>query len=129
MLHNCYHTGGFIGDEPLKPNEQYIKAENGELIMTSRQQDSLASQIDRLSEMVDLLAGGVSLTPFPAAGGWLSQAERGTINNITTNSRPIEISIGDTIIQGNASAETVAAHCKITEKMVNDLARIVGVKW
>ena len=51
MLHSCYHTGGFVGDEPLKPNEQYIKAENGELMMTSSQQDSLAAQLDRISAM------------------------------------------------------------------------------
>lgn len=129
MLHSCYHTGGFVGDEPLKPNEQYIKAENGELMMTSSQQDSLAAQLDRISAMADVLAGGVAFGPTPAVGGGLSQAERGTINNITNNSRPIEINVGDTIIQGNASAETVAAHSKMTEKMVNDLARMVGVKW
>lgn len=129
MLHSCYHTGGFVGDEPLKPNERYIKAENGELMMTSSQQDSLAAQLDRISAMADVLAGGVAFGPTPAVGGGLSQAERGTINNITNNSRPIEINVGDTIIQGNASAETVAAHGKMTEKMVNDLARMVGVKW
>lgn len=129
MLHNCYHTGGFVGDEPLKPNEQYIKAENGELMMTSSQQDSLATQLDRIKAMADTFAGGLAFGPTPSVGGGLSQAERGTINNITNNSRPIEINIGDTIIQGNASAETVAAHGKVTEKMVNEFARLVGVKW
>lgn len=129
MLHNCYHTGGFVGDEPLKPNEQYIKAENGELMMTSSQQDSLVAQLDRISAMADVLADGVAFGPTPAVGGRLSQAERGTINNITNNSRPIEINVGDTIIQGNASAETVSAHGKMTEKMINELARMVGVKW
>lgn len=129
MLHNCYHTGGFVGDEPLKPNEQYIKAENGELMMTSSQQDSLATQLDRIKAMADTFAGGLAFGPTPSVGGGLSQAERGTINNITNNSRPIEINIGDTIIQGNASAETVAAHDKVTEKMVNEFARLVGVKW
>lgn len=129
MLHSCYHTGGFVGDEPLKPNEQYIKAENGELMMTSSQQDSLAAQLDRISAMADVLADRAGFGPTPTVGGGLSHAERGTINNITNNSRPIEIHVGDTIIQGNASAETVAAHSKMTEQMVNELARRVGVKW
>ena len=130
LLHSCYHTGGFIGDEPLKPDEQYIKAKNGELILTSDQQDSLATQLDRISAMADALTGGVTFGPTPSVGDGLSQAERSTINNITNNnSRPIEINVGDTIIQGNASAETVAAHGKVTEKMVNEFARLVGVKW
>lgn len=129
LLHSCYHTGGFVGDEPLKPNERYIKAENGELVLTSDQQDSFAAQLDRISAMTDVLAGVMAFFRAPAVGGGLSQAEMGTINNITNNSRPIEINVGDTIIQGNASAETVAAHGKMTEKMVNDLARLVGVKW
>lgn len=129
LLHNCYHTGGFIGDEPLKPNERYIKAEDGELMMTSNQQDSLAAQLDRISAMVDTFTGAPVFGPVPAVGGGLSKAERSTINNITNNSRPIEIHVGDTVIQGNASPETVAAHGRMTEKMVNDLARMVGVKW
>ena len=129
MLHSCYHTGGFVGDEPLKPNEPDLKAENGELMMTSSQQDSLAAQLDRISAMADVLADRAGFGPTPTVGGGLSHAERGTINNITNNSRPIEIHVGDTIIQGNASAETVAAHSKMTEQMVNELARRVGVKW
>ena len=124
-----YHTGGFIGDEPLKPNERYIKAEDGELMMTSDQQDSLAAQLDRIGTMVDTLSDAPVLGVTPTVGGGLSQAERGTINNITNNSRPIEINVGDTIIQGTASLETVAAHKKVSEDMVNDFARLVGVKW
>lgn len=128
-LNKCYHTGGFVGDKPLKPNEQYIKAENGELMMTSSQQDSLAAQLDRISAMTDVLVGGVAFGPTPTVGGGLSKAERGTINNITNNSRPVEITIGDTNIYGVTNKETVDKHIKITEDMINQVACIVGVKW
>ncbi len=129
LLYNCYHTGGLVGDDPLKPNERYIKAENGELVMTASQQDSLVGQLDRISTIADALINAPIFSIPPVIGGGLSQDGHSTINNIANNSRPIEIRIGDTVIQGNASAETVAAHSKVTEKMVNELARMVGVKW
>lgn len=129
LLYSRYHTGGFVGKEPLKPNERYVKAEDGELILTSDQQSDIATRLGRIDAMVDKFTGSPTLGITPTVGNGLSQIERNTINNITNNSRPIEINIGDTIIQGNASPDTVAAHGKMNEKMVNDLARLLGVKW
>ena len=36
-----YHGGGWIGAEPLKPNEEIVKAEHGELMLTEEQQAQL----------------------------------------------------------------------------------------
>lgn len=125
LLHSCYHTGGFVGDEPLKPNEKYIKAENGELMMTANQQDSLAEQVDRIGAMADMFRLAVASSPALSVGGGLSSAERNTINNITNNSRPIEVNIGDTIIQGSPNDQTVQKHIKVTRDMMNQIGNLL----
>lgn len=135
LLHSCYHTGGFVGDEPLKPNERYIKAENGELVLTSDQQDSFAAQIDRIGAMTEKFMGtSVSmaqpiLPDFSHLGG-------GTINNVTNtnNNQPMEIHLGDVTIQGTVMgpkelAENLNKYIKVTESMVNDFAKQTGMKW
>lgn len=128
LLFDCYHTGGFVGDEPLKPNERYIRAENGELMLTRDQQDSLAAQLERINAIADAFKDLSKLAPAFAVMDRLSQDERGLVDGVTGAPRPIEISIGDTIIQGNASPDTVQQHIKVTRDMVNQIARLVGVK-
>lgn len=49
-----------------------------------------------------------------------------TVNNITNNSRPIEVQIGDTIIHG-ADQSTVEKHIKVTRDMVNQIGRLIGI--
>ena len=49
-----------------------------------------------------------------------------TVNNVTNNSRPIEVQIGDTIIHG-ADQSTVEQHIKVTRDMVNQIGRIIGI--
>ena len=49
-----------------------------------------------------------------------------TVNNITNNSRPIEVQIGDTIIHG-ADQSTVDKHIKVTRDMVNQIGRLIGI--
>lgn len=121
-----YHTGGFVGDEPLKPNERYIKAENGELVLTSDQQDSFAAQIDRIVDMTDKFMS----TPLSMAQPILpdfSHLGNSTVNNVTNTSKnqPVNINLGDVIIQGSASAKTVKQHQEVTYDMVDEIARIL----
>ena len=47
-------------------------------------------------------------------------------DNITNNSRPIEVQIGDTIIHG-ADQSTVDKHIKVTRDMVNQIGRLIGI--
>lgn len=120
-----YHTGGFVGKAPLKPNERYIRAENGELVLTSDQQNNLLTVFDRINTMVDSFTRAPVLPLAASMVGDLSGTGRNTINNITNNSRPIEISIGDTIIQGNASSGTVQKHTDVTRNMMNDIGNML----
>lgn len=135
LLHSCYHTRGFVGDEPLKPNERYIKAENGELVLTSDQQDSFAARIDQISAMTEKFIN----TPLPMAQPILpdfSHLSNSTVNNVTnsSSSQPVTINQGDVIIQGTVMgpkelAENINKYINMTEKMVNQYARLTGVKW
>lgn len=131
-----YHTGGFVGDEPLKPNERYIKAENGELVLTSDQQDSFAAQIDRIGAMTEKfmstpLAVSQSVPPdfFRTGSGTISSA-------VTTNNdnKSIVFNQGDVTIQGTVMgpkelAQNINKYIKMTEDMVNQFARLIGMKW
>lgn len=131
-----YHTGGFVGDEPLKPNERYIKAEDGELILTSDQQDSIATQIGRMSAMTEKFLESGGYGGMSALSG-LSGIERGSVNSaITTNNnnKSIVFNQGDVTIQGTVMgpkelAQNINKYIKTTEEMVNQFARLIGVKW
>lgn len=132
----CYHTGGFVGKEPLKPNEQFIKVENKEFVMTSNQQDSFAAQIDHILTMTKKFAQSIMDVPVSAKSMWPDVMAAGggsTISNITNNnsSQPVEIRMGDiTINAPSGNGKIIADEVrKITRGNVNDIARILGKKW
>ncbi len=128
-LYDCYHTGGFVGGAPLRPNERYIKAERGELVLTANQQDSLVAQIDRIRAITDAFRGAVLAMPnYAGLVGGLSRTA-GTVNNVTNTSKPVNITMGDVVIRGSADAETVRQHRRAAQEQVNLLARTLGVKW
>lgn len=124
MLYNCYHTGGFVGNAPLKPNERYIKAENGELVLTSDQQDSFAAQVDSFKNMVGAFSKSIADMPITMGGLWSGSAlaSGNSVSNITTNNSPVEINFGDTTINC-VPEKSVEAHQKISRDMLNEIAR------
>lgn len=131
-----YHTGGFVGKAPLKPNERYIRVENGELVLTSDQQSDIATRLERIDAMTDRLMSAPVLPLAASMVGGLSGTERNTINNIVNNNsgQPVTIKQGDVIIQGTVLgpkelAESINKYIKMTEDMVNQYARLTGVKW
>lgn len=128
LLYSCYHTGGFVGDEPLKPNERYVKAENGELILTSEQQDGLAARIDRIGAMTEKFMG-TSLSMAQPILPDFSHLGGSTINNVTnsSSSQPVTINQGDVIIQGAVMspkqlAENINPYIDVTKDMANQLS-------
>lgn len=124
MLYNCYHTGGFVGNAPLKPNERYIKAENGELVLTSDQQDSFAAQVDSFKNMVGAFSKSIADMPITMGSLWSGSAlaSGNSVSNITTNNSPVEINFGDTTINC-VPEKSVEAHQKISRDMLNEIAR------
>lgn len=130
LLYNCYHTGGFVGDKPLKPNEQNIKAEKGELVLTSDQQDSIATQFGRINAMIDKLANTDTLDAKSLVSE-MAQLTKTVVNNVTNNTnQPIEITIGDTIINGGSEPASVIADevRNISRNNLNQIARMLKIK-
>lgn len=124
LLYNCYHTGGFVGEEPLKPNEKYIKAKDGELVLTSDQQDSFAAEVDSFKTMTDAFSGLVVDMPVTPQSLWSDSAlaSGNSVSNVTTNNSPVEINFGDTTINC-VPEKSVEAHQKISRDMLNEIAR------
>lgn len=113
----------------MKPNEHYIKAKDGELVLTSDQQDSFAAQIDSFKTMADAFSGLVtdmpvtrqSLWPNGMAGG----AGSSTSNVTTDNSRVIEINEGDIYVSvPSQSGKLIADEVRnITRDNINQISR------
>ena len=123
-----YHTGGIVGGGTAKENEQFALLEKGEWVFTQDMIDQVLSKFKMLDKIRDALSRNSS--PVYSAmknrtDNLLSASGLSNISNTTYN-RPIDISIGDTIIQGGNEA-SVAEHSRISRNMVNEIARVLGV--
>lgn len=124
-----YHKGGIAGEEgTLKDNEILAKLEKGEPVLTERMWKNLTAMMDRmgkLSEAMSELPSRVDQTVMTSA---LKDVRgSGTVNNVTNSNQPVEIQMGDIIINGNASKETVQQHQKVSIDMVDQIARILRI--
>lgn len=124
-----YHTGGFAGvDGSVKDNEIMAKLEKGEPVLTEAMWNTVTEMVNRMSKLSAAFSdmpGYVNAPILPE----LSKVSAGAVSNVYNNSsQPVEIHIGDTIIQGNASPETVNGHVKVTRDMVNQIARILKIR-
>ena len=128
LLYSCYHTGGFVGEKPLKPNERYVKAENGELILTSDQQDSFAAQVDSFKAMADAFSRSVMAMPVNTDSLWpkgFAEGSSSTSNVSTDNSRTITVNEGDIYISvPSPDGKTIADEVRnITRDNLNQISR------
>lgn len=121
LLYSCYHTGGFVGEKPLKPNERYVKAENGELILTSEQQDGLAARIDSLKAMTDVFSKSVMPITMGSLWSGSSLAKDSSVSNVTTNNNQPVFHITETITC--VPEKSVESHQKISRDTLNEIAR------
>ena len=124
-----YHKGGIAGEEgTLKDNEILAKLEKGEPVLTEQMWKNLTAMMDRmgkLSEAMSELPSRVDQTVMTSA---LKDVRgSGTVNNVTNSNQPVEIQMGDIIINGNASKETVQQHQKVSIDMVDQIARILRI--
>lgn len=122
-----YHEGGIVGGGDIKSNEQLSLLKTKEWVLSEQMVDNLTTQMDR----INMLSDAMSDLPDYAGKSTLSDVMKQvggskTVNNITNNSRPIEVQIGDTIIHG-ADQSTVEKHIKVTRDMVNQIGRLIGI--
>ena len=119
-----------IAPEERKPIKIFINSDGGSV-------DTVLHIIDmiHLSKTpiytIGMLSDAMSDLPDYAGKSTLSDVMKQvggskTVNNITNNSRPIEVQIGDTIIHG-ADQSTVDKHIKVTRDMVNQIGRLIGI--
>ena len=121
LLYSCYHTGGFVGEKPLKPNERYVKAENGELILTSEQQAGLAARIDSLEAMTDAFSKSVMPITMDSLWSGSALAKNNSVSNVTTNNNQPVFHITETITC--VPEKSVESHQKISRDTLNEIAR------
>lgn len=122
-----YHDGGIVGGGDVKSNEQISLLKDKEWVLSEQMVKNLTAQMD----VIRTLADGMGDLPDYAGNSALADVMKQvgtskTVNNVTNNSRPIELQIGDTIIHG-ADRSTVEQHIKVTRDMVNQIGRIIGI--
>lgn len=129
LLYSVYHTGGIVGDGDIKANEQFALLKKKEWVLSEDMVKNLTAQMDRisiLSESMDRLSlegqPKLMLTPDDFSTG-------GSVTNVTnnSNSHPVTVTIGDTIIQG-AGRDTIRRHEEISRDMVDQIAGMLGVR-
>lgn len=126
-----YHTGGFVGQKPLKPDEQNITVKNGELILTHDQQDSLATRLENMKKMTKAFSNMPLFMPNVLLPD-LSKLGTSTINNVmnSSSSQPVTINQGDVIIQGAVMspkqlAANINPYIDVTRHMANQIGHML----
>ncbi len=124
-----YHNGGIAGENgTLKDNEILAKLEKGESVLTAQMWKNLTDMFERIDSLATLIGDLPGYIGQAALSDTLKRVGSGTTNNVTTSNQPIHITIGDTIIKGDASPETARQHAKITYDMVDQISRILRIK-
>lgn len=127
-VYSVYHTGGIVGGGEIKANEKFALLKDKEWVLSEEMVDNLSKQMERINVLSEAFhelpqyERSAVLPELIKAGG------SSTVNNVTNNSRPVEIHIGDTVIHGRADNSTVAQHQKVTLDMVNEIARILRIR-
>ena len=125
ILAGQFHSGGIVGDDSIKANEKLAILKDNEWVLSERMVSNLTKQMDRISSLKEKMSAFSLPYPDSIARDIVSGAG-GVISNITNN-RPVSITFGDTVIHGSGTA-AAAQHIKINENMINELARMLGVR-
>ncbi len=123
-----YHTGGIVGGGSLKENEQLAILKDKEWVLSEQMVANLKTQMERIKSLSEVALDLPNSVGGSIVSGVLDRI-KGRVGNVTTNNEndSVKITIGDTIIQGSASSETVQKHAKVTYDMVNQIARILKI--
>ena len=118
-----YHTGGIVGGGDIKSNEQISLLKEKEWVLSEQMVDNLVKQMDRIST----LSKALDNLPTNMQDFLLTDVLDKNMK-IQNNGANTVISIGDTIIQGNADSNTVSQHQKVSRDMLNQIARMLKIK-
>lgn len=124
-LYEKYHTGGVVGaGADWKDKEVLAKLEKGETVLTDRMWENAVSCVEKMSGMMKALGNMDIFEWFPSRSFMqnFDALRAGNVTNITNDTRPVEISFGDTIING-AAQNAIEKHREISREMINEIAR------
>lgn len=122
-VYGGFHEGGFVRGN----GEQLALLKGGEFVLTRKQFFNLSEIVDRFNKLSGIFSGAPTITTYPKIQGTFNGVSGGTVNNVTTNNRPVTINIGDTVIHGE-SGNAVQKHIHANRELVNEIARLIGHK-
>ena len=122
-----YHDGGIIGGGDIKSNEQISLLKDKEWVLSETMVRNLTAQMERISQLSKAFNNMPSSVTMTARTAWPHTAADSVISPVTDNRRAIEITFGDTVIHG-ADQETVQKHVEVNRDMVNQIAKILGIR-
>lgn len=126
-LYDCYHEGGIVGGQSsLKKNETFAVLENGEMILTDEQQNSLFRLVDfatTLSDRFGKLIESVGYNQILQTKGATTAEELAAI----TEDKRVSIEFGNVYITGT-NDETVEKHREVNRQFVNDVLKQLNIK-
>ena len=127
-----YHGGGFAGETgTLRDNEILGRLEKGEPVLTKQMWGNVTAMVENVDKLTTAfskapLFGNADLSSFFKYGA--SGTGGNTTNNVTNSQDRVSIEIGETKIYG-ANNDTVQKHITVTRDMVNQIARLLGIRW
>ena len=123
MLHDCYHTGGYVaGEVPLTRKEVPAILEKGELVLDEPKEKGLYRIIDFTTALSERLGRALGVIGTSGLFNLVNNGPNEThapipaVNNNQTES----IHFGDVYIYGGDES-TVKQHQEINRKFTNDV--------
>lgn len=121
-----YHQGGRVGRGTVAENEKIALLKDKEWVLSEKMVQNLSAQMDRIRMLKDHAFGTLAPAGGPPLLAGMDTMSASAYGNITNN-KPVTITFGDTVIYGE-NGNTVAQHQKVNEDMVNQIARMLGVR-
>lgn len=121
-----YHQGGRVGRGTVAENEKIAILKDKEWVLSEKMVQNLSAQMDRIKMLKNHVFGTLAPAGGPPLLDTLGGMPGSAYNNVTNN-QPVTITIGDTIINGE-NGNALSQHKKVSEDMVNQIARMLGVR-
>lgn len=121
-----YHQGGRVGRGTVAENEKIAILKDKEWVLSEKMVQNLSAQMDRIKMLKNHVFGTLAPAGGPPLLDTLGGMPGSAYNNVTNN-KPVTITIGDTIINGE-NGNALSQHKKVSEDMVNQIARMLGVR-
>nr|DAV60622.1 MAG TPA: chromosome segregation ATPase [Caudoviricetes sp.] len=121
------HTGGVVGDfSTLRQDEMIATLQKGEIVLDAKKQKSL----DSLMRIASAITTGINSKFISPSAHVLDGIKAGYNRDAvptTTNNQAVNISFGDTIINGE-KGDTLKQHEAINRRMVNEIIDVLKLK-